>query len=78
VLLNESNAKHAQLRLVSHYRVKSDKQPVHCLEQIVFESVKSPGQFFHVSSPFNVDHNNFRSVATMPKTVCVITGHVFP
>jgi len=65
VLLNENNAKHAQLRLVSHYRVKSDRQPVHYLEQVVFESVKSPGQFFHASSPFNVDHNNYRLVDCM-------------
>lgn len=58
-MLDESNAKHAQLRVVSHYRVKSNKQPIHYIEQVVFESIKSPGRFFHASSPFHVDPNYF-------------------
>ena len=69
--MDESNAKHAQLRLMSHYHVKSDKQPVHYLEQVVFESVKSPGQYFHASSPFNVDHNKLRSVT---RVRCIVTA----
>lgn len=32
---------------------------VQIYDQIVFESIKSPGHFFHASSPFQIDHCTF-------------------
>ena len=31
---------------------------VQIYDQIVFESVKSPGQYFHASVPFTIDYFN--------------------
>lgn len=54
--LERYNAKHAQFRILPRYKVKSEGEVVQMLDQIVFESVKSPGQYFHASVPFNIDH----------------------
>lgn len=32
---------------------------VQIYDQIVFESIKSPGHFFHASSPFQIDHSTY-------------------
>ena len=45
----EENAKHAQFRIMPRYKVKAEGDVVQVDDQIVLESVKSPGQYLHVS-----------------------------
>ena len=49
VFLADYNAKHAQFRIMPRYKVKAEGDMVQVDDQIVLESVKSPGQFLHVS-----------------------------
>ncbi|XP_029657301.1 inositol 1,4,5-trisphosphate receptor-like, partial [Octopus sinensis] len=55
ISLNEFNAKNAQFRILPRYKVKSEGEVVQLFDQIVFESVKSPGHFFHASEKFQID-----------------------
>jgi inositol 1,4,5-triphosphate receptor type 1 len=59
VSLLEYNAKQAQFRILPRYKVKSEGEVVQVLDQVVFESVKSPGQYFHASVPCFIDHFHF-------------------
>ncbi|XP_060552412.1 inositol 1,4,5-trisphosphate receptor type 2-like [Ruditapes philippinarum] len=61
IMLQEYNAKNAQFRILPQYKVKSEGEVVQIYDQIVFESVKSPGHFIHASSPFQIDHFTFGS-----------------
>ncbi|KAK3086885.1 hypothetical protein FSP39_024881 [Pinctada imbricata] len=61
VMLQEFNAKNAQFRILPQYKVKSEGEVVQIYDQIVFESIKSPGHFFHASQPFQIDHFTFGS-----------------
>ncbi|WAR13356.1 ITPR1-like protein, partial [Mya arenaria] len=56
VMLQEFNAKNAQFRILPQYKVKSEGEVVQIYDQIVFESIKSPGHFLHASSGFQIDH----------------------
>ncbi|KAK3610320.1 hypothetical protein CHS0354_029790 [Potamilus streckersoni] len=56
IMLQEYNAKNAQFRILPQYKVKSEGEVVQIYDQIVFESIKSPGHFFHASAPFQIDH----------------------
>ncbi|KAL5022859.1 hypothetical protein ScPMuIL_002014, partial [Solemya velum] len=56
IMLQEFNAKNAQFRILPQYKVKSEGEVVQIFDQIVFESIKSPGHFFHASSQFQIDH----------------------
>ncbi|XP_067668084.1 inositol 1,4,5-trisphosphate-gated calcium channel ITPR2-like [Haliotis asinina] len=47
-LLN-GNAKHAQFRIMPRYKVKAEGDVVQIDDQIVLDSIKSSGQFLHVS-----------------------------
>ncbi|KAL8600024.1 hypothetical protein ACOMHN_057793 [Nucella lapillus] len=49
VELQGENAKHAQFRIMPRYKVKAEGDVVQVNDQIVLESVKSNGQFLHVS-----------------------------
>ena len=49
IYLADYNAKHAQFRIMPRFKVKAEGDMVQVEDQIVFESVKSPGQFLHVS-----------------------------
>ncbi|KAH9498185.1 hypothetical protein Btru_007906 [Bulinus truncatus] len=60
-MLQEFNAKNAQFRILPQYKVKSEGEVVQIYDQIIFESIKSPGHFFHASSGFQVDHFTFGS-----------------
>ncbi|XP_050396213.1 inositol 1,4,5-trisphosphate receptor type 1 [Patella vulgata] len=55
VSLHEFNAKNAQFRILPRYKVKSEGEVVQLYDQIVFESVKSPGHYFHSSEPYQID-----------------------
>ncbi|PVD21456.1 hypothetical protein C0Q70_19629 [Pomacea canaliculata] len=59
VSLVEFNAKNAQFRILPRYKVKSEGEVVQLYDQIVFESVKSPGHYFHASEPYQIDHFSF-------------------
>ncbi|CAH1800283.1 unnamed protein product [Owenia fusiformis] len=55
VELNPHNLKQAQFRVMPRYKVKAEGDIVQVADQVVLESVKSPGQFLHVSkSQFGV------------------------
>ncbi|RUS87050.1 hypothetical protein EGW08_005203, partial [Elysia chlorotica] len=56
VSLVEFNAKNAQFFVLPRYKVKSEGEVVQLYDQIVFESVKSPGHYFHVSESCQIDH----------------------
>ncbi|XP_035825085.1 inositol 1,4,5-trisphosphate receptor type 3 isoform X3 [Aplysia californica] len=56
ISLIQFNAKNAQFRILPRYKVKSEGEVVQLYDQIVFESVKSPGHYFHTSEPFQIDH----------------------
>nr|XP_022341732.1 inositol 1,4,5-trisphosphate receptor type 2-like isoform X5 [Crassostrea virginica] len=61
VSLHEYNAKNAQFRILPRYKVKSEGEIVQLFDQIVFESVKSHGHYFHASEPFQIDHFSYGS-----------------
>ncbi|KAK3085572.1 hypothetical protein FSP39_005468 [Pinctada imbricata] len=61
VSLHEYNAKNAQFRIIPRYKVKSEGEIVQLFDQIVFESVKSHGHYFHASESFQIDHFSFGS-----------------
>ncbi|XP_060075349.1 inositol 1,4,5-trisphosphate receptor type 1-like [Ylistrum balloti] len=61
VSLHEFNAKNAQFRILPRYKVKSEGEVVQLFDQIVFESVKSHGHYFHASESFQIDHFTFGS-----------------
>lgn len=54
VLLHDYHAKHAQFRILPRYKVKSEGEYVQYGDQVVFESFKSPGHYFHASIPWHV------------------------
>ncbi|GFS12809.1 inositol 1,4,5-trisphosphate receptor type 1, partial [Elysia marginata] len=56
VSLVEFNAKNAQFFVLPRYKVKSEGEVVQLYDQIVFESVKSPGHYFHASECCQIDH----------------------
>ncbi|GFO23773.1 inositol 1,4,5-trisphosphate receptor type 1 [Plakobranchus ocellatus] len=56
VSLIEFNAKNAQFFVLPRYKVKSEGEVVQLYDQIVFESVKSPGHYFHASESCQIDH----------------------
>ncbi|XP_055890997.1 inositol 1,4,5-trisphosphate receptor-like isoform X3 [Biomphalaria glabrata] len=56
ISLIEFNAKNAQFRILPRYKVKSEGEVVQLYDQIVFESVKSPGHYFHASEAYQIDH----------------------
>ncbi|XP_052703117.1 inositol 1,4,5-trisphosphate receptor type 2-like isoform X5 [Crassostrea angulata] len=51
VELKEENSKHALFRLMPRYKVKAEGDVVQVDDQVVLESMKSPGSFLHVSKP---------------------------
>ncbi|XP_064638087.1 inositol 1,4,5-trisphosphate receptor type 2-like isoform X2 [Lineus longissimus] len=61
VSLHDYNAKHAQFRVQPRYKVKSEGDNVQIYDQIVLESVKSVGQYFHASMPWQIDYDTFGS-----------------
>ncbi|XP_041376656.1 inositol 1,4,5-trisphosphate receptor type 1-like [Gigantopelta aegis] len=61
IMLQDFNAKNAQFRILPQYKVKSEGEVVQIYDQIVFESIKSPGHYFHASQGFQVDHFTFGS-----------------
>ncbi|CAH1798712.1 unnamed protein product [Owenia fusiformis] len=56
IFLQDFNAKHAQFRILPRYKVKSEGEVVQIYDQIILESIKSPGQFFHASDAFRIDN----------------------
>ncbi|KAH9502988.1 hypothetical protein Btru_072533, partial [Bulinus truncatus] len=61
ISLIEFNAKNAQFRILPRYKVKSEGEVVQLYDQIVFESVKSPGHYFHASDPYQIDSFSYGS-----------------
>ncbi|KAL4233979.1 hypothetical protein ACF0H5_005634 [Mactra antiquata] len=61
IQLQEFNAKNAQFRILPQYKVKSEGEVVQIYDQIVFESVKSPGHFIHASQFYQIDNFTFGS-----------------
>ncbi|XP_076470932.1 inositol 1,4,5-trisphosphate-gated calcium channel ITPR2-like isoform X2 [Babylonia areolata] len=61
IMLQEFNAKNAQFRILPQYKVKSEGEVVQIFDQIVFESIKSPGHFYHASQAFQVEHLTYGS-----------------
>ncbi|CAE1323874.1 unnamed protein product [Acanthosepion pharaonis] len=61
IMLQEFNAKNAQFRILPQYKVKSEGEVVQIYDQIVFESIKSPGHYFHASQSFHIDHFTYGS-----------------
>ncbi|KAL4234550.1 hypothetical protein ACF0H5_006191 [Mactra antiquata] len=61
VSLHDFNAKNAQFRILPRYKVKSEGEVVQLYDQIVFESVKSPGHYFHASEPHQIDYKSYGS-----------------
>ncbi|XP_064599288.1 inositol 1,4,5-trisphosphate receptor type 1-like [Liolophura sinensis] len=61
VTLHGFNAKNAQFRILPRYKVKSEGEVVQIFDQIVFESVKSPGHYFHASLPYQINYNTVGS-----------------
>ncbi|KAK7504550.1 hypothetical protein BaRGS_00004036, partial [Batillaria attramentaria] len=61
IMLQEFNAKNAQFRILPQYKVKSEGEVVQIYDQIVFESIKSPGHYYHASQPFQIEHFTFGS-----------------
>ncbi|XP_071092410.1 inositol 1,4,5-trisphosphate-gated calcium channel ITPR3-like isoform X4 [Haliotis cracherodii] len=61
IMLQDFNAKNAQFRILPQYKVKSEGEVVQIYDQICFESIKSPGHYFHASTPFQIDTANFGS-----------------
>ncbi|XP_071176008.1 inositol 1,4,5-trisphosphate-gated calcium channel ITPR2-like isoform X12 [Mytilus edulis] len=61
VSLHDFNAKNAQFRILPRYKVKSEGEIVQLFDQIVFESMKSPGHYFHTSESYQIDHFTFGS-----------------
>ncbi|KAK0061845.1 inositol 1 4 5-trisphosphate receptor type 2, partial [Biomphalaria pfeifferi] len=61
ISLIEFNAKNAQFRILPRYKVKSEGEVVQLYDQIVFESVKSPGHYFHASEAYQIDHFSYGS-----------------
>ncbi|XP_055955374.1 inositol 1,4,5-trisphosphate receptor type 1 [Patella vulgata] len=61
IMLQDFNAKNAQFRILPQYKVKSEGEVVQIYDQIVFESIKSPGHYFHGSQPYHIDLNTFGS-----------------
>ncbi|ESO91009.1 hypothetical protein LOTGIDRAFT_163525 [Lottia gigantea] len=61
IMLQDFNAKNAQFRILPQYKVKSEGEVVQIYDQIVFESIKSPGHYFHGSVPFQIDISTFGS-----------------
>uniref|UniRef100_A0A1I8H777 Inositol 1,4,5-trisphosphate receptor n=1 Tax=Macrostomum lignano TaxID=282301 RepID=A0A1I8H777_9PLAT len=53
--LHEYNSKNAQFRILPRYKVKSEGEYVQLLDQISFESIKSPGHFCHASHGFPIE-----------------------
>ncbi|KAI0218263.1 hypothetical protein LSAT2_030020, partial [Lamellibrachia satsuma] len=49
VALQKNNARHSQFRIMPRYKVKSEGDLVQVGDQVILESVKSPGQYLHVS-----------------------------
>ncbi|CAH1800294.1 unnamed protein product [Owenia fusiformis] len=56
VQLHSYNAKAAQFRVLPKYKVKAEGEFVQILDQVIFESAKTPGQYFHASAPYKIDH----------------------
>jgi inositol 1,4,5-triphosphate receptor type 1 len=56
VHLQEYNLKHAQFKILPRYKVKTEGEAVQLFDQIICESVKSPGQYFHASAPWKIDN----------------------
>ena len=54
--MHEYNGKHAQIKILPRYKVKTEGESVQIYDQVIFESVKSPGQFFHASAPWKIDN----------------------
>ncbi|XP_078311676.1 inositol 1,4,5-trisphosphate-gated calcium channel ITPR2-like [Crassostrea virginica] len=52
VELKEENSKHALFRVMPRYKVKAEGDVVQVDDQVVLESVKSPGSYLHVSKGF--------------------------
>lgn len=44
--------KHAQFKILPRFKVKSEGDLIQDSDQVLFESVKSPGQFLHASTAF--------------------------
>ncbi|CAH1798283.1 unnamed protein product [Owenia fusiformis] len=76
VHLQDFNAKNAQFRILPRYKVKSEGEVIQIYDQIVFESVKSPGQFFHASAPWRIDHYSY-GMLPPPKEQRVGKDHYF-
>ncbi|KAL3860316.1 hypothetical protein ACJMK2_010455, partial [Sinanodonta woodiana] len=61
VSLHEFNAKNAQFKILPRYKVKSEGEVVQLFDQIVYESIKSPGHYFHTSQPSQIDYISWGS-----------------
>ncbi|XP_074663089.1 inositol 1,4,5-trisphosphate-gated calcium channel ITPR3-like [Tubulanus polymorphus] len=61
VSLHEYNAKNAQYRILPRYKVKSEGEVIQIFDQVVLESIKSPGHYLHASNPFQIDYFTFGS-----------------
>ncbi|XP_053402419.1 inositol 1,4,5-trisphosphate receptor type 1-like isoform X7 [Mercenaria mercenaria] len=67
VSLHDFNAKNAQFRILPRYKVKSEGEVVQLYDQIVFESVKSPGHYFHASEPHQLDYKS-HGISAFPRS----------
>ncbi|CAC5357472.1 unnamed protein product [Mytilus coruscus] len=56
ISLLECNAKNAQFKILPRYKVKSEGEFVQLYDQVMLESIKSPGHFLHASEPYRIDH----------------------
>ncbi|XP_076109900.1 inositol 1,4,5-trisphosphate-gated calcium channel ITPR2-like isoform X1 [Mytilus galloprovincialis] len=56
ISLLECNAKNAQFKILPRYKVKSEGEFVQLYDQVMLESIKSPGHFLHASEPYQIDH----------------------
>ncbi len=54
VYLFEFNGKTAQFKIEPRYKVKSEGDVVQENDQVILESIKSPGQFLHASAPYRL------------------------
>ncbi|XP_064627454.1 inositol 1,4,5-trisphosphate receptor type 1-like isoform X9 [Lineus longissimus] len=61
VSLQDYNAKHGQFRILPRYKVKSEGEVIQIFDQVVLESIKSPGHFMHASAPYQIDYLTFGS-----------------
>ncbi|KAK3095082.1 hypothetical protein FSP39_010070, partial [Pinctada imbricata] len=62
VELLEENAIHAQFKVMPRYKVKAEGDIVQIDDQVVLESIRSPGSFLHVSKKHIILHDVFLTI----------------